>query len=382
MSFLPANLEVGTTIGDYQIVSVLGRGGMGKVFQVRNLLSDRVEAMKVLLPGVDPSPELVERFLREIKVVAGLEHPGIAALRTALRVDNQILMIMEYVAGSSLHQMLQQGRIEPARAVRFTRQALEALGYAHRRGVVHRDVKPGNILVGPDDRVKLTDFGIASRSGDPKLTGAGVALGSLHYMSPEQMKAEALDPRSDLYSVGVTLYEMVTGQTPVQGSSYYTILKSHLEEKPRPAAELVPGLAPELSRVIENSLEKTPAARFQTAEEFQAALSGLDLDGPSEAAATITLRGPAASDPPAYAPVHSESTPPAGVKSDTGLKSWDPAVLENVRKNLAVYVGPMAKVLVSRAARNAGSLKDLYRALAAEIASPTDREKFLRSQPL
>lgn len=129
------SLEIGTTIGDYEIVSVLGRDGMGKVFKVRNQLSDRVEAMKVLLPGVDPSPELVERFLREIRMVAGLEHPGIAALRTALRVDNQILMIMEYVEGNSLHQMLQQGRIETARAVRFTRQVLEALGYAQRRGV-------------------------------------------------------------------------------------------------------------------------------------------------------------------------------------------------------------------------------------------------------
>jgi serine/threonine protein kinase len=115
MSFLPVSLEVGTTIGGYEIVSVLGRGGMGKIFKVRNQLSDRVEAMKVLLPGVDPSPELVERFLREIRVVGGLEHPGIAARRTAVRVDNQILMIMEYVEGNSLHQMLQQGRIETAR---------------------------------------------------------------------------------------------------------------------------------------------------------------------------------------------------------------------------------------------------------------------------
>ena len=394
MSFLPVSLEIGTNIGDYQIVSVLGRGGMGKVFKVRNLLSDRVEAMKVLLPGVDPSPELVERFLREIKVVAGLEHPGIAALRTALRVNNQILMIMEYVEGNSLHAMLQQGRIEPVRAVRFTRQVLEALGYAHRRGVVHRDVKPPNILVDVDDRVKLTDFGIASRSGDPKLTGAGVALGSLHYMSPEQMKAEALDARSDLYSVGVTLYEMVTGQVPVQGNSYYAILKAHLEDKPRSAAELVPELTPELSRIIDKSLEKMPSARFQTAEEFQAALIEFDRGGLSGAAAPTMLSGQAASGAslphsgppapgtPAHMSANVESTPPAGMKSDMGVKLWDPAVLENVRKNLAVYVGPMAKVLVSRAARNARNLEDLYRALATEIASPADREKFLRSEPL
>ena len=332
----------------------------------------------------------MERFLREIKVVAGLEHPGIAALRTALRVNSQILMIMEYVAGNSLDQILQQGRMEAARAVGFTRQALDALGYAHHRGVVHRDVKPSNILVTSDDRVKLTDFGIASRSGDPKLTGVGVALGSLHYMSPEQMKAEQLDGRSDLYSVGVTLYEMITGQTPVQGNSYYTIIQAHIQSKPRPAVELVPGLAPELSRVLEKSLEKTPEARFQTAEQFQAALIGLDLGGTSQAAATMRMRDqpglgaplPRSATPALGTPARVESTPPAGVKSDTGLKSWDAAVLEHVRKNLAVYVGPMAKVFVSRAARNARNVEELYRALAAEIAAPADREKFLRSQPL
>jgi eukaryotic-like serine/threonine-protein kinase len=334
----------------------------------------------------------VERFLREIRVVAGLEHPGIAALRTALRVDNQILMIMEYVEGNSLHQMLPPGRIETARAVRFTRQVLEALGYAHRPGVVHRDVKPPNILV--DDRIKLTDFGIASRSGDPKLSSAGIALGSLHYMSPEQVKAEALDARSDLYSVGVTLYEMVTGHTPVQGNSHYAILKAHLEDKPRSAAELAPELAPELSRIIDKSLAKMPSARFQTAEEFQAALIEFDLGGSSEAAAPTMLRGQATSGvslpgrttpapgTPAHIPANVESTPPAGMKSDVGVKLWDPAVLENVRKNLAVYVGPMAKVLVSRAARNTRNLESLYCAPATEILSPADREKFLRSQPL
>jgi serine/threonine protein kinase len=254
--------------------------------------------------------------------------------------------------------------------------------------VVHRDVKPSNILVDPEDRVKLTDFGIASRSGDPNLTGAGVALGSLHYMSPEQMKAEALDARSDLYSLGVTLYEMVTRQPPVQGNSYYAILKQHLEGKPRSVVELVPGIAPELSYIIEKSLEKSPEARFQTAEDFHAALGGLDLGSVPEAAATMMLRTQAVDAPvrrittPALeTPVRVEAAPPAEVKADTGSKMWDPAVLENIRKNFWVYVGPMAKVLVSRASKNTRTLPELYRALAGEIAAPADREKFLRSQP-
>jgi serine/threonine protein kinase len=390
MSSFPSSLEVGTTIGDYQIVSVIGRGGMGKVFKVRNVLSDRVEAMKVLLPDLDPRPDQVERFLREIKVVAGLEHPGIAALRTALRVDTQILMIMEYVEGNSLQHFLGRGRIEVAPAVHLTKQLLEALSYAHGRGVVHRDVKPSNILIGPGGRMKLTDFGIASRHGDPKLTAAGTAVGSLHYMSPEQMRAEPIDARSDLYSVGVTLYEMVIGQTPVQGDSFYSILRAHLEEKPRPAIELVPGITPELSQIIDRSLEKMPAARFQNADEFHTALSDLDAGGREAAAATAIMAGRAVSDTPIPADLRTtnasgrtESTPlPGRVPTETGSKVWDPAVLENVRKNLAVYVGPMARVFVSRAAKNARALEDMYQVLALEISSPADREKFLRSKPL
>jgi len=388
MSTGPTIFEIGTTIGDYKIISVIGLGGMGKVFKVRNLLSDRIEAMKVLLPGTDPRADVVERFLREIKVVAALEHPGIASLRTALRVNDQILMIMEYVEGTSLHSRMLQGTIDTPRAVRFIQQVLGALAYAHSRGVVHRDIKPSNILVAPDDKVKLTDFGIASRSGDPRLTGEGVALGSLFYMSPEQMKAEAVDARSDLYSVGVTLYEMVTGQPPVQGTSFYSILKAHMEAKPRPATELAPHLPPELSRIISKSLEKRPEARFQSAGEFHAALSRVTFESASSSDAARILRDVPAADAPTATlrievPASDEATPtPPVPQTSTASKSWDPVVLENARKSLAVFVGPMAKFLVNRAAKNARNVAELYQALASEIASSSDREQFLRSQPL
>ena len=207
---------------------------MGKVYKVRNEISDRVEAMKVLLDDATAAPDLLERFLREIKVVAALEHPNIASLRTAFKVDDQLIMIMELVEGASLDEKLRGGRLNPLYALECTCQVLAALSYAHRLGVIHRDIKPANILITAGGVVKLTDFGIASKAGDPKLTAPGTALGSLYYMSPEQLKAEPLDVRSDLYSLGATLYECVTGRHPFQGDSFYTIMRGHLKQSHRP----------------------------------------------------------------------------------------------------------------------------------------------------
>ena len=183
-----------------------------------------------------------------------------------------MLMIMEHVEGSSLDQKLQSEKPDSGRVVHFMVQVLSALSYAHQRGVVHRDVKPSNILVRADDSVKLTDFGIASRAGDARLTGLGMALGSLYYMSPEQVKGLALDSRSDIYSAGVTLYESVTGRRPIQGDSFIAIMNAHLDQTPVPPIQLAPQIPAELSSIIERSLGKSPEHRFQTAGEFRTAL--------------------------------------------------------------------------------------------------------------
>jgi eukaryotic-like serine/threonine-protein kinase len=368
---LPINLDVGQTVGDYEILALLGRGGMGKVFKVRNLISDRMEAMKVLLPDTDAAPELAERFSREIKLVASLEHPNIASLRTAVRAGNQMLMIMEYVEGSSLDQRMQSQKLEIRQAVHFMVQVLSALGYAHQHGVVHRDIKPSNILVRSDDSVKLTDFGIASRAGDPRITATGIALGSLYYMSPEQVKALPLDPRSDIYSVGVTLYEIVTGRRPIQGDSFFAIMRAHLDQKPPAPIELAPQISPELSGLIERALEKSPEYRFQTAADFSSALKRVFPDVPSRILAGSHTDNSVAA-----------SVPSRTIPAPTTGKVFEPALLETVRKNLAAYIGPMAKVIVNRAAKNARSARDLYETVAEEIPSPADRQKFLRSLPL
>src|SRR5690242_13708528 len=182
------SLDIGNRIGDYEIVATLGAGGMGKVFKVRNVISDRIEAMKVLLPDLEQQPELADRFMREIKVQASLKHPNIAALHTALRVDNRLLMLMEFVEGETLEEKLKKGPLPTGPAVDYMTQALSALEYAHAHGVIHRDIKPANMILTESGVIKLMDFGIAKAAADRKLTMTGTTMGSLYYMSPEQIQ--------------------------------------------------------------------------------------------------------------------------------------------------------------------------------------------------
>jgi serine/threonine-protein kinase len=286
------NLEVGSTVGDYQVVGILGAGGMGQVYKVRNVISDRVEAMKVLLPDLVSQPDLADRFLREIKVQASLEHPNIAALHTAVRQENQLLMLMEFVEGVTLDQKLKDGPLPAAEAVHYFLQVLDALEYAHARGVVHRDIKPANMMLTPAGIVKLMDFGIARSSTDHKLTQTGTTVGSLYYMSPEQIQGvTAPDARSDLYSAGVSLYQLVTGKRPFDGDSQFAIMSAHLQGTPVPPVTIDPRLPQMLNDVILMLVAKDPNARFQTAGAARKALSNVfaEVRTPSAAPAVTTV---------------------------------------------------------------------------------------------
>ena len=302
------NYEIGSRVGDYEVLEVLGAGGMGRVYKVRNVISDRVEAMKVLLPNLEGDADLADRFMREIKVQASLDHPNIAALHTALRLDNQLLMLMEYLEGVTIDVVLRSGRIPIDKAIDYSVQVLSALSYAHAHGVVHRDLKPANMILTPSGVVKLMDFGIARMVADRKLTQTGGTVGSIYYMSPEQIKGGvAVDARSDLYSLGISLYEMATGARPFKGDSEYSIMAAHLETTPPPPIEVDPNLPPALSEIILMSLEKDPAQRFQTADAFRAAL--LSVRGTVQPAAT-----------PAAAPVVvALPPPPPAARSHRGL---------------------------------------------------------------
>jgi serine/threonine-protein kinase len=274
------SFQIGERVGDYQVVDVLGAGGMGKVYKVKNLFSERIEAMKILLPNLSSDPELADRFMREIKVQASLEHPNIAGLRTAQQFNGQLLMIVEFVDGNSLEQLMRQGPVPLPAAVDCVAQVLSALEYAHRHGVIHRDIKPANIMVTRSGTVKLMDFGIAKALSDRRLTQTGRTVGSLYYMSPEQIQgAENLDGRADLYSLGITLYELATGRRPFEGESDYSVMAAHLSQVPVPPVQLDSKIPAELNEIILQSIAKDPAQRFQSAEAFRCALDSVRRPG-------------------------------------------------------------------------------------------------------
>jgi eukaryotic-like serine/threonine-protein kinase len=273
----------GARKGDYLILGTLGAGGMGKVYKVRNTLSDRIEAMKVLLPDLSDQKDLADRFLREIKVLASLHHPNIAELRTALTIENQLVMIMEYVEGSTLASRLLQGPVRYADSLAYFDQVLAALSCAHALKIVHRDIKPANIMLTPQGVVKLMDFGIARSGNDLGLTMTGTTLGSVAYMSPEQVRCEPIDSRSDLYSVGVSLYETITGQRPYVSDNNFEIMQAHLQIPPTAPIELKPDIPVALSELILMAMAKGPAQRFQSADALRAALMSVapSLGAPS-----------------------------------------------------------------------------------------------------
>jgi serine/threonine-protein kinase len=284
---MTAEFTVGQSVGDYEVLSILGLGGMGKVYKVRNVISDRVEAMKVLLPDLNSHQSLADRFLREIRLLASLNHPNIAALRTALTYENQLVMIMEFVDGETLANRIARAPISTAEAVNYSEQILSALSYAHKHNIIHRDIKPANMMLTPQGVVKLMDFGIARSGTDGSLTSTGTTLGSLNYMPPEQVRGEAADARSDIYSFGISLYELLTGKLPFQGDSQYSLMTAQLNQQPPSPISLRADVPPALNEIILMAMAKEPADRFQSADAFCNALKSVPVSALPSPATTF-----------------------------------------------------------------------------------------------
>jgi len=268
MSFL-----IGQTIGDYAILEELGGGGFGRVYKVEHTLTRRREAMKVLAVGEAESADQSERFLREIRLQASLNHPNIATVLNAFWTDDHVVLISELLEGEPLKNLLERGRLPLKQALDMMSQVLAALSYAQARGVIHRDVSPANIFVtangGP---VKLIDFGLAKAAADLHVTQGG-PVGSLHYMSPEQVQGlQTLDSRTDIYSCGSILYELVTGQKLFDGEAGFAIMQAHVEQAPRAPKSVDPAIPSFLEEIILRAVAKKPEERFQSADSFGQAI--------------------------------------------------------------------------------------------------------------
>jgi serine/threonine-protein kinase len=258
--------------GRYRALKRLGAGGMAEVWCAEDEVLGRRVALKLLGSRFAEDPEFRERFRREAQAAAGLTHPNIVGIFDRSEWEGTPYIAMELVDGQTLKEIVQQRGPLPAHiAVGLTEQILRALGYAHRRGIVHRDVKPQNVILDPEGQAKVADFGIA-RVGNSQMTQTGAIVGTVQYISPEQAGGLPVDRRADLYSAGVVLYELLTGHPPFDGEAPVSIALKHINEPPVPPGQLRPGIPPALEAVVLRSLEKDPALRYQSAEEFIAAL--------------------------------------------------------------------------------------------------------------
>jgi serine/threonine-protein kinase len=271
--------------GRYRVVRKLGGGGMADVYLCEDLTLGRHVAIKVLLQRYLNDPTFVERFRREAKAAAGLNQQNLVSIYDWGEVDGTYYIAMEYVEGETLKDLIRRrGRLSGNESVAVTTQLLAAVDFAHRSGIVHRDIKPQNVMLDRSGTVKVMDFGIA-RAGDSGMTEAGSILGTAQYLAPEQAKGYPVDERSDLYSVGVCLYEMLTGTVPFKGDSAVTVALKHVNEVPAEPAELVPSLPYALNQIVLKAMAKDPADRYQSAAEFARDLRAAKEGGPVQAAA-------------------------------------------------------------------------------------------------
>jgi serine/threonine protein kinase len=270
---------IGHLVGNYKVTDQIGEGGMGSVFRGIDIMLEREVAIKMLRPELSRQPHIVERFRSEAVTLAKLNHPNIATLYSFLRQGEDFFMVMEFVRGETLDSLIGKvGAMPWERAVALFSQALEGIEHAHKMGIVHRDIKPANMMLTETGSIKVMDFGIARVLGTNRLTKTGHLIGTVEYMSPEQVRGEETDARSDIYSLGILLYEMLTGRVPFNSSSEYELMRSHIEEAPKPPGTFAPQIPLVVEQAIMRALAKKPEARQRSANEFRLMLPQVDED--------------------------------------------------------------------------------------------------------
>ncbi len=339
MSFEPGEL-IG---GRYELGRQLGSGGMARVYLGHDRVLDRQVAIKVLSEPYASDPQFVERFRREASHAAGLHHPNIVAVYDRGEVDGRYFIVMEYLSGPDLKQVIRQrAPLPPLEAIDDAQQILAALGAAHRRDVIHRDVKPQNVLVAEDGHLKVTDFGIARAGAEADMTEAGSVIGTAQYLSPEQARGDEVTAASDCYAAGIVLYEMLTGRVPFDGGPPVAVAMKQISDEPVSPRIVEPTVPRELEAVVLRSLAKRPSERYRTAEEMSRALSearaAIDgTGGPTRVMAAAGATGQMT------APTRVAGPPPAAEPPRGRRRMW--AILAGLL--LLLVVGVAAAVLLT-----------------------------------
>ncbi len=352
-------------LGKYEVQGVLGKGAMGVVYKALDPHIDRVVAIKTVrkdLLDSDLAEQFLGRFRNEARAAGRLHHPNIIGIYEYGEDDNVAFIAMEYVDGIGLREYLtRRAAFDLNQLVAIMAQLLQALEFAHGRGVVHRDIKPANLILTDDGTLKVADFGIA-RIDSSNLTMTGLVMGTPSYMSPEQCQGLPSDHRSDLFSAGVVFYELLTARKPFAGSVESIAYQICHKDAPPPSSVATISLPPGIDDVIATALAKDPEQRFQNARAFQFALR-------------------AAAGEPAAAPAGETTLVDLGqvpLRAPAAV-AWDDNVLMTIERQLARFVGPMARIMVRQAALQARDVQELYARLAGGIADPVRRERFLRN---
>ena len=318
----------------YRIVEKIGEGGMGSVYRAIDLMLEREVAIKAIRPELAREKEIVDRFRSEARTLARVSHPAIATIYSFFEDGGDLFLAMEYVRGRSLSKVLEgSGPLPWDQAIRLLSSALEGIEQAHRAGIIHRDIKPDNLMITETGTIKVMDFGIARVAGSTHLTRTGLLVGTLRYMAPEQIQGEEADHRADIYALGAVLYQMLTGRPPFEGKSDFAILRAQIEELPPPPSAIVPEIPGWLDQAVLRALAKRPTERFQSVEEmhrFLATRGGTAM--PSEPTRVTGIR------PEGIAELPTIVTPPRAVPSVAAVPPPLPPSIPTARSAAAPAV--------------------------------------------
>ncbi|HEY6931615.1 MAG TPA: serine/threonine-protein kinase [Thermoanaerobaculia bacterium] len=403
----------GQRFGGYEILEELGSGGMGRVYRAKNITLERVVALKMLAPAFSVDQDFVARFLKEARSAARLNHPNIVQIYDFGNVEGIYYLAMEYVNGESLRAYVKRQKFTEKSAIAVVREAVRALGVAHAEGIVHRDIKPDNIMLTTKGELKLVDLGIAKRlDEDQDLTQTGQAVGTPQYISPEQIRGLRVDARADIYSLGATFYHLLTGRPPYKGTSAAVVMTLHLTEPLPDPRTFEPSLSQGVCRVLRKMLAKERDERYSDVAALDRDLYKLQLgqtpepEEPSETAiaTAISASGPSldiAGTPPPFVTTPAGSPPQVAVatpppttprptsapttaspptappsSSSVSAASFREEDLRFIETELAKHIGPLARVLVKKAAKTAANLSALATALVDNIPEEEGRRAF------